>query len=184
MQYLTHLAKSLARNAALASIVLTGAAFSLRADRTCIGDCTPASHLSGISGIEDLEAGASGFDIYFKPGLPIFFSSDSSNKKNSGSSEDSYVFGSWGDAGSLQFDSGGGSQGSGDNSPGHGDNKDSSLTQLFNSPGPGIHCDPPPTDPAPTPEPRYSGLAMLGLGWALFGAYRLVRSRRGHLSAS
>jgi hypothetical protein len=187
MQYLFRLTRGLVRNAAIASTVLVAASITLRADSTCIGDCGSGSHLSGISGTEDIEAGGSGFDIFFKPGLPGFFSSDSSNKQNSGSSDDYFVSGGWGGGGALQFDSGGGSPGSNNNPPGPDDNSiQSLLNQIFNSPGGGWKSAPPPMDPdppAPTPEPRYSALAMLGLGWALFGSYRIVRSRLSNRSA-
>jgi len=192
MHFLFGVTRNLVRNLAIVSTVLFGASLALRADTTCIGDCTPGSHLYGISGNEDVEAGDSGFDIYFRPGLPTFSSSDSSDKKNSNSSDDYFVSGGWGGAGALQFDSGSGSQGSDDNSNGNGDNKgkgdgkDSSLTQLFNAPGDGsgINCDPPSPGTDPTPEPRYSAIAMLGLGWALFGSYRIVKSRLSPAKAS
>jgi hypothetical protein len=187
MHYSFTLTRSLVRNAAIASTMLIAASITLRADSTCIGDCTPGSHLSGIGGNEDVEAGDSGFDIYFRPGLPNFSSSDSSDKQNSGSSDDYFVSGSWGDGGSLQFDSDNGSQGSNDNSQGsggnggngNGGNKDFSFTQLFNAPGSGsgINSDGP-IDPSPTPEPSNSALVMLGLGSAGLAAFKKLRLRR------
>jgi len=191
MQYSDRVMQSLLRNAGIASLMLIAAAFTLRADSACIGDCGPGPHLSGISGTEDVEAGDSGFDIYFRPGLPTFSPSDSSDKQKSSSSDDYFVSGGFGDAGALQFDNGSGAPGSNDDSPGYdnnsggsNDDKNSSLTRLFNSPLSGMQSDPSPMDPSPVPEPRYSGLAILGLGWAGFSAARFLKSRSEDSSAS
>lgn len=175
MQCLSHVTKSLLTHAAFTSIVLAAVTISLRADSTCIGDCGQgASHLSDISGIEDVAAGASGFDIYFKPWLPIFLTGPSD--LDSQSSNDSSSSGGWSDAGPLSFLGDGGSPGSNDGPPGPSDNTFSSPpSHLFNSPISGTKDTPTPTDP--TPEPRYSALAMLGLGWAGLAASRIVRSR-------
>jgi hypothetical protein len=177
---------TLGRGKAAALIVFTLAAgsLSLRADMVCMGDCEQptASHLSGISGSEDVEDGISGFDIFFKPGVPIFLIGPSSMAGELNSS---------GDFASSKLAAADPFLGGGDwtgvplegSSPGSGSGfSDPSLVTLLNnlahSSGPGDIAPPAPDPPAPTPEPRYSGLAMLGLGGAVLALFRRLRPSR------
>ena len=174
------------KTAALIVFTLAAGAISLRADMACIGDCeqSATSHLSGISGSEDVEDGVSGFDIFFKPGVPTFLIAPSSLSDQLNSSDNSGSDGSGG--GLLSFLGGGGltemplseSSSSGFSTATGDPPIMSLLNQVVNSSGPGTLDPPAPDPPAPTPEPRYSGLAMLGLGGAVLRLFRKLRPSR------
>lgn len=171
------------RTAALIVCGLAAGSLSLRADMVCMGECEqPTSHLSGISGFEDVEDGTSGFDIFFKPGVPIFLIAPSgmADQLNSSgksafdklSATDPFLGGGDWTAVPLSDGSSGSSSGSSDPSIVN------LLNKLVDSSSHGSLDPPVPDPPAPTPEPRYSGLAMLGLGGAVLGLFRKLRPSR------
>jgi len=176
------------RTATLIVFAVAAGSIPLRADMVCMGDCEqPTSHFSGISGIEDLEAAISGFDVFFKPGVPIFVIAPPNTASQLDSSTNS-ASGAWTDAGPL-FSSGsddpsGSPSESNSSSSGSQRSGDQSIVtlvnQLINSPAADIgssSTDPPDT-PAPTPEPRYFALALLGLGWTGLVAFRKFKTPR------
>lgn len=178
------------KTAALAVLALAAGSVSLRADMACLSDCGQAtSRLAAISGFEDVETDSSGFNIFFKPWLPVYSvpPSDLADNLNSGSTNHSQD--GWGDAGTLTFLKGRGSSdaSSDDGSSKSGGSSDPVSTLLNQITNPqassGTHdgpvaLDPDPPTPTPTPEPRYSGFAMLGLGWAGLVGLRRFKALR------
>lgn len=166
-------------------IAFMATAISLRADTACISDCDATiSHLSDISGFEDVEAGPSGFDIFFRPDFPTEMTGQSSladsvspssvSESTGGSSSLS------GDGGTLSFVSTDGVS----DTPAASDNLGTVLSQVLGAPNLGTPANPGPTDPSAAPEPRYSALAVLGLGWAGLLVLKFAKSRRGDIRIS
>jgi len=140
--------KSARNSVALLGVVFVASSMSLRADSSCIGNCGGQAQLSGF---EDVQLN-SNFDLFFDPDIPILFiaPSDFASKLSAKPFE--------GDGDSQLY---------------------SILTKFFRLPQYGTQDppDPPADPPAATPEPRYSSLLLLGLGWAGFAAFRMRKSR-------
>lgn len=176
------------KTAVLAVLALTAGSMSLQADMVCLSDCgQTVSRLAAISGFEDVETDSSGFNIFFKPWLPVYSIPPSDladmNSSSTNNSQDGL-----GDAGTLTFLKGAGSS---DTSPDDGSSKSggssdpvSTLLNQITNPqtSGGTHDSPPvamdPDPPTPTPEPRYSGFAMLGFGWVGLVAMRKFKALR------